>query len=231
MLILLLEDHKAIRDMLKMALVRESHDLIEAENVAQAKELALAEEPELAVVDWMLPDTSGIEFIRWVRRQDVLQTMPVLMLTAKDQESDTVKALDAGADDYMTKPVAIQELIARVRALGRRPRQFEAKAHLLEGGPVQIDTARHEVRINGELTDIRRTEYKLLKFFVANPERVWSRNQILDRVWGRSVYVDERTVDVHILRLRKLLKPFGAHKMIKTVRGAGYQFRFLNKQP
>ncbi len=172
----------------------------------------------------MPPDSSGIDFIRWLRRQNAWQTLPVIMLTAKNQEQDTITGLDAGADDYMSKPVAIPELLARIRALGRRPKQFTVDTHVLEAGPISINTATQEVEINSEMVDIHQTEYKLLKFFLTNSDRVWSRAQIIDRVWGRSTFVDERTVDVHILRLRKILKPFGADKLILTVRGAGYRF-------
>ncbi len=224
MLILVVEDHKPIREMLKMALLRDKHDVLEAENVAEAKRLVIAEEPELAIVDWMLPDISGVDFIRWLRRQSTVQQTPVIMLTAKAEESDTVTGLDAGADDYMTKPVAIKELLARIRALGRRPREIDLEAHKLEVGSLQIDLAQHLVRIGGKPVAIRQTEYNLLVFFLSHPKRVWSRAQILDRVWGRSVYVDERTVDVHILRLRKVLKPFAMDQLIETVRGAGYRF-------
>ncbi len=224
MLILLLEDHKPIRDMLKMALLRDKHEVLEAGDVATAKIIIQNEVPNLAIVDWMLPDASGVDFIRWLRRQKGLQNLPVLMLTAKTQEADTITGLDAGADDYMSKPVAIKELLARIRALARRPGKLDAETHLLQAGPIAIDTAKQQVSIHNEATTIRQTEYRLLCFFLKNPDRVWSRNQILDRVWGRSVYLDERTVDVHMLRLRKALKPFGAHKMLKTVRGAGYQF-------
>jgi len=210
--------------MLKIALLRDQHEVLEAQDVASAKAIALNEEPDLAIVDWMLPDISGVEFIRWLRRQDGIQNLPILMLTAKTQETDTITGLDAGADDYMSKPVALKELLARIRALGRRPKTLKQDVHLIQAGPIKINTAKHQVFVNRELTSIRQTEYKLLCFFLNNPERVWSRNQILDRVWGRATFLDERTVDVHILRLRKALKPFGAHKMLETVRGAGYQF-------
>lgn len=224
MLILVLEDHKPIRDMLKMALVRDGHEVLEAEDVTTAKATFTDSEPELAIVDWMLPDTSGIDFIRWLRRQKQTRHIPVIMLTAKSEESDTITGLDAGADDYMSKPVSIQELLARIRALSRRPGKLESDAYLLEAGPVQVNTSKHEVHIDGQRVDIRQTEYKLLCFFLKHPERVWSRSQILDRVWGRSVYLDERTVDVHMLRLRKALKPSGTDTLLQTVRGAGYRF-------
>lgn len=223
MLILLLEDHKPIRDMLKMALLRDGHEVLEASDVATAKTIALNDEPGMAIVDWMLPDISGIDFIRWLRRQKGIQKIPVIMLTARNQEADTITGLDAGADDYMSKPVSIQELLARIRALGRRPVELETEAHLLQAGPISVDTARHQVTIDDQPATIRQTEYKLLCFFLRHPERVWSRSQILDRVWGRSVYLDERTVDVHVLRLRKALKPFAVDGMLRTVRGAGYQ--------
>lgn len=224
MLILLLEDHKAIRDMLKMALLRDRHEVLETGDVATAKSIILNENPDLAIVDWMLPDVSGIDFIRWLRRQKGIRNTPVLMLTAKTQEADTITGLDAGADDYMSKPVAIKELLARIRALARRPGERDADAHRLQAGPIVIDTAKHQVSIKQQTISIRQSEYKLLCFFLKSPGRVWSRSQILDRVWGRTVHLDERTVDVHILRLRKALKPFGADTMLKTIRGAGYRF-------
>lgn len=229
MLILLLEDHKPIRDMLKMTLLRDGHEVLEAGDVKTAKAVVERDEPELAIVDWMLPDTSGIDFIRWLRRHTQFQHLPIIMLTAKNQEDDTVVGLDAGADDYMSKPVSIKELLARIRALGRRPGEIRGETHLITAGPILVDTAKHQVRIDNQPVNIRQTEFKLLCFFMQNPERAWSRNQILDRVWGRSIYLDERTVDVHILRLRKVLKPFAADKFLKTVRGAGYLFSCENE--
>ncbi len=223
MRILLLEDNKAIRDMLKLALVREQHQTLEAVNVAEAKQQLLENEPDMLIVDWMLPDSSGIEYIHWVRRQQAFATIPILMLTAKNQPNDTIQALDAGADDYLSKPVAIAELQARVRALGRRPKTFVSDAHKIEFGPLKVDTAQHLVFAGGQEIEIKKTEYKLLCFFIKNPNRVWSRAQILDHVWGTTAYLDERTVDVHILRLRKQLKPHALAHMVTTVRGAGYK--------
>ncbi len=224
MLVMLLEDHKPIRDMLKMALVKEQYEVLEAENVGEAKRLALKEEPEVYVVDWMLPDISGIKFIRWLRRQSRLKASAVIMLTAKNQDKDTIMGLDAGADDYMSKPVSIAEFLARVRALERRPKTYVEDAYLIRRGSIELDTAQHVVTIKGKPVKIKKTEFRLLKFFLEYPKRVWSRAQIIDRVWGMGIFVDERTVDVHILRLRKVLKRHNLAHLIETVRGTGYRF-------
>ncbi|MFT5258823.1 MAG: two-component system phosphate regulon response regulator PhoB [Saprospiraceae bacterium] len=225
MLVLILEDNKAIREMLKMALTREKHSTIEASDVAQAKEASLSKEPDLAIVDWMLPDSPGTHFVRWVRRQPTLSTLPIIMLTAKNQAKDTIAGLDAGADDYLSKPVAIDVLMARIRALGRRPKIFQADNHQTTFGPIIINTALHEVSVNGNAVKINKTDYNLLAFLISHPNRVWSRAQLLDRIWGQAAYLDERTVDVHILRLRNALKPHKVDKLVTTVRGAGYQLK------
>ena len=151
------------------------------------------------------------------------QDIPVIMLTARGEESDRVTGLEAGADDYMSKPVAIKELLARIRALLRRSRGF-SQEETLQAGIIKLNIATHQVVIDGKSVHFGQTEYRLLKFFLQHPERVYSRGQLLDLVWGETVYVEERTVDVHILRLRKLLKPYGIESMVQTVRGAGYRF-------
>ncbi len=221
--VLIIEDEKAIREMIRFALQRDGHDVLEAENAKSATEVLASERPDLMVIDWMLPDVSGIELIRRFRRDEVLRDVPMIMLTARGEESDKVKGLESGADDYMTKPVAIRELNARIKALLRRSRAFREE-EVLEQGPLRLDLASHQLYAESEPVHLGQTEYKLLQFFMTHPGRVYSRSQLLDFVWGRNVYVEERTVDVHILRLRKALKPTGHEGMIQTVRGAGYRF-------
>ncbi|MCH9699284.1 MAG: phosphate regulon transcriptional regulator PhoB [Gammaproteobacteria bacterium] len=221
--ILLVEDEEPIREMIRFALSREGFDLLEAGDVQTARNQLADHKPELLIVDWMLPDSSGVELIRGLRRDPVKQELPVIMLTARSKESDKVQGLDSGADDYMTKPVAIRELLARINALLRRS-QGHQSTDVIFIDPLTLDLASHRLLINNENVHIGQTEFRLLNFFMTHPDRVYSRTQLLDFVWGQNVYVEERTVDVHILRLRKLLKPFGADKMLQTVRSAGYRF-------
>ncbi|HFD11788.1 MAG TPA: phosphate regulon transcriptional regulatory protein PhoB [Crenotrichaceae bacterium] len=222
-LILLVEDEQPIREMIRFALIREGIDVLEAADVQAARVLIADNKPDLLIVDWMLPDYSGVELVRGLRRDPVNQDIPVIMLTARSKESDKVQGLDAGADDYMTKPVAIRELLARIKALLRRSQGHQDNEQLIVD-PLTLDLGSHRLLINHQNVHIGQSEYRLLHFFMSHPDRVYSRSQLLDFVWGQNVYVEERTVDVHILRLRKLLKPFGADQMIQTVRSAGYRF-------
>ncbi|MEN8213446.1 MAG: phosphate regulon transcriptional regulator PhoB [Pseudomonadota bacterium] len=221
--ILLVEDEKPVREMIRFALEREAYTVDEAEDAAAATFHISQQRPDLMLVDWMLPDVSGVDLIRSLRRTELNRDIPVIMLTARGEEDDRVTGLEAGADDYMPKPVAIRELLARIRALLRRSRSFSGD-EMLEAGTVKLNLATHQVTIDGHDIHFGQTEYRLLKFFLQHTERVYSRAQLLDYVWGETVYVEERTVDVHILRLRKLLKPYGLECMIQTVRGAGYRF-------
>lgn len=221
--ILLVEDEAPIREMIRFALAREGFDVLEAGDVLEARTQIADNQPELLIVDWMLPDQSGIEFVRGLRRDPVNQEVPVIMLTARTSEPDTVHGLEAGADDYMTKPVAIRELLARINAQLRR-RQGHKDTEQITQGPLTLDLAGHRLLLNNEPVHIGQTEYRLLKFFMTHADRVYTRAQLLDFVWGQNVFVEERTVDVHILRLRKLLKPYGLDKFVQTVRGAGYRF-------
>lgn len=221
--IVIIEDEKAIREMIRFALQREGHEVIEAADAREATDRLAETRPDLMIVDWMLPDISGIELIRRFRRDEVLRDIPMIMLTARGEEADKVKGLESGADDYMTKPVAIRELNARIKALLRRSRDFREE-EVLEQGSMRLDMASHQLFVEGKPVHLGQTEYKLLQFFLSHPGRVYSRAQLLDFVWGRNVYVEERTVDVHILRLRKALKPSGMDGVIQTVRGAGYRF-------
>lgn len=221
--ILLVEDEQPIREMLRYALERDGYIVEEAENAPGARELLARSRPDLLIVDWMMPGESGVEFIRRLRSDEILASLPVIMLTARVEEMDKVKGLDAGADDYLTKPVAIKELMARIKALLRRTSKADANDRLVAAGLV-LDLATHQLTIQGENTHIGQTEFSLLKFFIEHKNRVYSRTQLLDYVWGQAVYIEERTVDVHILRLRKILKPFGKDDLVKTIRGMGYIF-------
>ncbi len=179
--------------------------------------------PDLIVLDWMLPDISGPKIIRQIRNNKIQKDIPILMLTARAEEVDKIKGLDVGADDYMTKPVSLKELDARIKALIRRSQGLSVDTTITRGLMV-IDLENNTLLINNENVSIGQTEFRLLHYFMRKPERIHSRSQLLDQVWGQSTFIDERTVDVHILRLRKILKPFGLDKMLKTVRGAGYRF-------
>ncbi len=220
--ILIVEDEPDIRKMLCLALKNASYEISEAENSEQALRLLVDKRsPDLIIVDWMLPDISGIKLIRKIRQREVNQQTPIIMLTARSEEEDKVSGLDAGADDYMTKPVSIRELLARIKALLRRSQGYE---NILTIDRLQLNETAHTLHINQQLVTIGYTEFNLLKFFMSHLNRVYSRSQLLDFVWGENVFVEERTVDVHILRLRKILKTYDADKMIQTVRGIGYRF-------
>ncbi len=220
--ILLVEDEKPIREMLRYALETEHYQVLEADSAGQARDVLADHNPDLMIVDWMMPSESGVEFIKRLRKDDLYNATPVIMLTARVEESDKVKGLDDGADDYLTKPVAIKELKARIKALLRRTSSVEDEQLSVEG--INLNLANHQLTIDDQLVHIGQTEFKLLKFFIEHQNRVYSRTQLLDFVWGRAVYLEERTVDVHMLRLRKLLKPFEKDALITTVRGMGYMF-------
>lgn len=220
--ILLVEDEAPIREMVSFALKREGFTVIEAEAGRQGLESVVSEQPDLCVIDWMLPDMSGLDLINELRQNEVYKALPLLMLTARAQEDDKIRGLDCGADDYMTKPVSVRELSARIRALLRRSDRMEDE--IIKMADLTLDIAAHQLLIDGKPVKIGNTEFKLLKFFMSHPNRVYSRSSLLDFVWGQNVYVEERTVDVHVLRLRKILKPYQADTMIQTVRGAGYRF-------
>jgi two-component system phosphate regulon response regulator PhoB len=192
-------------------------------DLQEAKQSLAELNPDCLVVDWMLPDGSGVELIRWMRRQDQYQQIPVLMLTARAQESDMITGLDSGADDYLTKPMSLRELNARVKALLRRPAAYQEEIDLVQVGPISMNPRTHEVSVSEVPVELTKTEFRLLQLFMENPKKVFTREQILDAVWGINTYLGDRTVDVHILRLRKLLKPHGVDSMIATVRGTGYR--------
>lgn len=220
--ILLVEDEKPIREMVFFALDGDEYEIVEAVDGRQASEYLNTNMPDLILMDWMLPDVSGLELVRRIKRDELLSSIPVIMLTAKAEEHNKIDGLDAGADDYMTKPFSVKELSARIRAVIRR--SSSSDNNRVSSGALVLDLDKHTVLINKNELDVGPTEFKLLEFFMSHPEKVYSRAQLLDFVWGRGKFVEERTVDVHILRLRKLLKPHGCDKMIQTVRGYGYLF-------
>jgi two-component system phosphate regulon response regulator PhoB len=221
--ILIVEDEASIRDMVAFALRRADMEPAHAAD-ARAAQHAIAENiPDLILLDWMLPGTSGLELARRLRREENTREIPIIMLTARGEEIDRVNGLEAGMDDYVVKPFSTRELLARIRAVLRRV-QGDDGSGVVEIGRLRVDGPAHRVYANNEPVQIGPTEYRLLHFFATHPERVYSRAQLLDHVWGGSVYVEERTVDVHIRRLRQTLEPHGLDHMVQTVRGAGYRF-------
>ncbi len=223
--ILVVEDEIAIRDMLDFALETEGFRVQQVGSAEQGMNY-LAEAavlPDLILLDWMLPGASGIEFCRKLKKDERLKSIPVIMLTARTDEDDKIRGLEVGADDYILKPFSPRELIARVRAVLRRAHP-ELDEKVIEIGNLRIETAGHRVSMRGKPISLGPTEYKILLFFMEHSERVFSREHLLDSVWGKQVIVEERTVDVHIRRLRKALAETGADQYIQTVRGAGYRF-------
>lgn len=220
--ILIVEDEQAIREMIAFHLARAGYETFEARDCREARELIADNQPDLALVDWMLPDISGLELTRMLKRDNDHEDLAVIMLTARAEERDKVTGLDGGADDYITKPFSPRELVARIQAVLRRA--SASSEEVIDAGVLQLDVAGHRVLSSGQEIKLGPTEYRLLQFLMTHPERVYSRTQLLDRVWGANVYVEERTVDVHIRRLRKALSDAGADGYIQTVRGAGYRF-------
>ena len=220
--ILVVEDEPAIQELVAYACQTSGFTVRRSDSVRAAREAVSGELPDLVLLDWMLPDRPGIELLREFRGHERTRALPVIMLTAKGSESDKVAGLDAGADDYVVKPFSPRELVSRIRAVFRR-RAPQLSGEVMEYGPLKLDSARREVLARGQPVKIGLTEFKLLTFFIAHPERVFSRSQLLDGVWGDHVFIEERTIDVHMLRLRKALAPHGLQQMIQTVRGLGYR--------
>jgi two-component system phosphate regulon response regulator PhoB len=203
--------------------MKEGYVCDEAADVEQASRLIQNNKPDLILLDWMLPGVSGIDYARRLRCDMDTQNIPIIMLTARGEESDKVRGLDTGVDDYVTKPFSTKELLARLRAVMRRYTTADQKG-IIEIGGLVLDPDTYRVTAQDEIIEISPTEFKLLHFFITHPERVYSRAQLLDHVWGQNVYVEERTVDVHIRRLRKTLEPYNFDKFIQTVRSVGYRF-------
>jgi two-component system phosphate regulon response regulator PhoB len=221
--ILIVDDEAAIRQMVSLALAQAGYVCVEAADTGEAQSRIVNDTPDLVLLDWMLPGVSGIEYARRLRREKLTQSLPVIMLTARTEEEDKVRGLDSGADDYITKPFSPRELLARINALLRRQAPLTAEVPVEMDG-LSLDPVTHRVSANGAHLALGPTEFRLLHFFMAYPERVHSRERLLNGVWGDNVYVEERTVDVHIRRLRKALTPTAHDRLIQTVRGAGYRF-------
>ncbi len=218
--VLIVEDEAALVTMLRYNLESEGYRVSEAVDGEEAILLVIEEPPDLILLDWMLPSLSGIEVCRRIRRNESARDVPIIMLTARGEDSDRVRGLDSGADDYITKPFSPRELMARVRAVLRRSQPSDHER--LVYGDIEMDLARHRVQRGGRDLHLGPTEYRLLRHFLESPGRGFSREQLLDAVWGRDVYVETRTVDVHIRRLRKTLNEGGLPDLIRTVRSAGY---------
>ena len=221
--VLLVEDDPAIREMLQSFLLSKNYKVKVAESGGVSFNILADKNPDLILLDWMLPDISGPEIIKRIRNNKIQKDIPILMLTARAEEMDKIKGLDSGADDYMTKPVSLKELDARIKALIRLSQGLSVDTTITRG-VIVIDLENNSLLIDNKIVNMGQTEFRLLHYFMRKPERIHSRSQLLDQVWGQSTFIDERTVDVHILRLRKILKPLGLDKMLKTVRGAGYRF-------
>lgn len=221
--ILVVEDEPAIQELVAVNLSFAGHKVLRADDAEQARILIDAELPDLILLDWMLPGMSGPALAKLLRQDDRTRNVPIIMLTAKSSEQDKVDGLELGADDYITKPFSPKELMARIKAVLRR-RAPQLTDDVVRIGTLELDPTTHRVTGDGDTLSTGPTEFRLLHFFMTHPERVFSRAQLLDRVWGDHVFVEERTVDVHIRRLRKALEPTGHDRHIETVRGAGYRF-------
>ena len=219
--ILIIEDEKAVREMLCFNLKNNGFEILEAEDSNSALDVLKENEINLILLDWMLPGKQGIEISRLIRSSSEIKDIPIIMLTAKSDESDKVLGLESGADDYVTKPFSPKELVARIKALLRRTAP-QKDMEVVKYGNITLNPMTHKVTDGDSNVELGPTEFKLLHFFMTHPERVFSRSQLLDLVWGRNIYVEERTVDVHILRLRKSFVS-NSSKCIQTVRGAGYR--------
>lgn len=219
--ILIVEDDNHIAELLRYNLEQEEFIVVHCEDGEEALLLAEEEEPDLILLDWMIPHLSGIEVCRQLRRKPETQQIPIIIVTARTEEFDRIRGLDTGADDYITKPFSPRELIARIRAILRRTRPMLTGANL-SYADISLDTRAHKVFRGGRAVKLGPTEFRLLRHFLEHPSRVFTREQLLDAVWGHDVYVELRTVDVHIRRLRKALNEDGGSELIRTVRSAGY---------
>lgn len=221
--ILIVEDEPAIAELITLTLRRSGHQTVHAESVERAITLVDQAMPDLALIDWMLPGASGVELVRKLRGDKRTKTIPIIMLTAKSEEADKLLGLETGADDYVTKPFSPKELVARIKAVLRR-RAPQLTEDIVETNGLRLDPATHRITVNDTPIQMGPSEFKLLHFFMTHTERVHTRSQLLDHVWGDHVFVEERTVDVHIRRLRQALEASGHDAYIQTVRGTGYRF-------
>ncbi len=221
--ILIVEDEPAIRQMIAFGLRRAGFEVREAVDYREAREALADQRPDLVLIDWMLPDMSGLELTRTLKRDRETRELPVIMLTARAEEGDKVAGLETGADDYITKPFSPRELVARINAVLRRSGAVSLD-HVVEFEALKLDQQGQRITVGEQTVALGPTEYRMLEFFMTHPERVFSREQLLDRLWGGNVYVEERTIDVHVRRLRKSLERFGLERFVQTVRGSGYRF-------
>jgi two-component system phosphate regulon response regulator PhoB len=221
--ILVVEDEEGIRDMLVMALGQAGLGVVAVSTAEQAQQALAENMMDLIVLDWMLPGISGIELARRLKNDSGFKDLPIILLTARSEEEDKIRGLEIGADDYVTKPFSPKELIARIKAVMRRSGKL-SESGLLNVGDLTLDSEQHRLTIAGHTLEVSPTEFRLMQFFMTNPDKVYSRTHLLDQVWGRSVYIEERTVDVHIRRLRKILAEYDREELIQTVRGFGYRF-------
>jgi two-component system phosphate regulon response regulator PhoB len=225
--ILVVEDEDAIRAMLIMVLEQAGFKPIAAMDAQEAQTALDDELPDLILLDWMLPGISGVEWARRLKKEPMYRDIPIILLTARGEEEDKVRGLEIGADDYMTKPFSPKELVARIRAVLRRSGKLQGASSITLGDLV-LDTEQHRLSIGDKQLEVSPTEFRLMHFFMTHPDKVYSRTQLLDQVWGRSVYIEERTIDVHIRRLRKILTEYDRENLVQTVRGFGYRFSLVD---
>ena len=226
--VLIVDDEAAIREMVSLALETAKFNVLEASDSQEGRAIIIDSQPDVVLLDWMMPGTTGLELLRRLRRDPLTEKIPVILLTAKTSEDSKITGLDSGADDFISKPFSPKELVSRIRAVIRRSTVTEP-SESIKVGEMLFDPESHRVSICDEPVEIGPTEYRMLQFFLTHQERVYSRDQILDHVWGANVYLDERTVDVHIRRLRKAISVAGHEKYVQTVRGAGYRFSTRTK--
>ena len=225
--ILVVEDEDAIRGMLMMVLEQAGFMPIAAADAEEAQKIMEDKLPDLILLDWMLPGISGVEWARRLKKEPIYRDIAIIVLTARGEEEDKVRGLEIGADDYMTKPFSPRELVARIRAVLRRSGKIQGQTQI-NVGDLMLDTEQHRLSIGDKQLEVSPTEFRLMHFFMTHPDKVYSRTQLLDQVWGRSVYIEERTIDVHIRRLRKILEEYGREDLVQTVRGFGYRFSLVD---
>jgi len=225
--ILVVEDEDAIRGMLTVVLEQAGFETMAVASVADAQKTLEKSMVDLILLDWMLPGISGAEWARRLKKESLYRELPIILLTARGEEEDKVKGLEIGADDYITKPFSPKELVARIRAVLRRSGKMQGLTQITLGD-MMLDTEQHRLAIGEKQLEVSPTEFRLMQFFMTHPDKVYSRTQLLDQVWGRSVYIEERTVDVHIRRLRKILAEYGREDLVQTVRGFGYRFSLID---
>lgn len=222
-IILVVEDEDAIREMLVVVLEQAGFMVRAVPNAEEAQRFLNDTLPDLILLDWMLPNLNGVEWARRLRKEPIYQELPIILLTARGEEEDKIRGFGCGIDDYMTKPFSPRELVARLRAVLRRSSKHQWSPQIVVGDLI-LDTEQHRLTISDKIVEVSPTEFRLMQFFMTHPDKVFNRTQLLDQVWGRSVYIEERTVDVHIRRLRKILEIHGREELVQTVRGFGYRF-------